>query len=218
MFMNSRGHPTLFVCRECGFSMLEVLITIVIIAFGLLGIAGLQARLQLAEIESFQRGQAVVLLDDMVARLNANRRNATSYDGAAVGTGSTLDCSAPSPGTTQDLCDWNNALLGASETKAGGTCTSADSSGCIGAMIGARGCITNTLTTNPREFVVAVVWQGITPTATPTSTTCGQGSYGDEGTRRAAVAKVKIGCLLNDKDGVCCRTIDTATNTCLTTP
>jgi hypothetical protein len=48
------------------------------------------------------------------------------------------------------------------------------------------------------------VWQGVTPTVAPTSTACGQGLYGNEQTRRAMIARIKIGCLQNDPTtGVC---------------
>ena len=57
---------------QYGATMIEVLITIVILAFGLLGLVGLQAKVQLADFESYQRAQAVVLLSDMVDRINAN--------------------------------------------------------------------------------------------------------------------------------------------------
>lgn len=180
------------VTRAAGFTMLEVLITIVIVALGLLGVAGLQARMQVAEIESYQRAQAIVLLDDMVARINANRKLATDYVVADVTT--LTNC----PGTTraeEDLCAWKDALLGATETSAGQN---------RGAMIGARGCIVNTVTTMPREFVVAVAWQGIAATTVPTISTCGQGSYGNEANRRVMISRVKIGCLQNDPTtGVC---------------
>lgn len=173
-----------------GVTMLEVLITIVILAFGLLGVAGLQGRMQVAEIEAYQRAQAIVLLQDMVDRINANRKNSMSYVTASpVGTDSTLDCSAPATIAAQDLCEWNGALLGVSEKK--GTQN-------IGAMIDARGCVANTQPAMPREFLVSVVWQGLAPTATPTSTTCGDGSYTPAATRRAIVARVMIGCLQND--------------------
>jgi len=179
-----------------GFTLLEILITIVILAFGLLGVAGLQARIQVAEVEAYQRAQAIVLVQDMVDRLNANRKNGTSYvTGTPAGTGNVVqDCSAMT-GANRDLCEWGNALLGAAEKKGAAS---------VGAMIGARGCITNTIATMPREFKVAVVWQGLAPTIAPASTTCGQGQYGDDKTRRAMVATVVIGCLQNDPaTGLC---------------
>lgn len=180
-----------------GFTLLEILITIVILAFGLLGVAGLQARIQIAEVEAYQRAQAIVLVQDMVDRLNANRKNGTSYvTGTPAGTGNAVqDCSGMT-GANLDLCQWGNALLGASEKK--GTAS-------VGAMIGARGCISNPVATMPREFVVAVVWQGLAPTVAPASTTCGQGQFGaDDKLRRAMVARVVIGCLQNDPTtGLC---------------
>lgn len=178
-----------------GITMIEVLVTIVIVAFGLLGVASLQARMQLAEIEAYQRAQAIVLLQDMVGRINANRKNSMAYAGAAVGTGNAVQNCAGLTGAALDLCEWNNTLLGTTETSGGGQK--------VGTMIGARGCITNTVATMPREFVVAVVWQGLNPTQVPASTACGQNQYGNEATRRAMVANVKIGCLQNDAAGVC---------------
>ncbi len=184
--------------RVRGVTMIEVLISIVILSLGLLGFGGLQARMQLAEIESFQRAQAIVLLQDMVDRINANRRNATSYvTSDPLGTSSTLDCSAPGTNVAlKDQCEWSNALTGATETKVAGGATVK-----IGTMNEARGCITNPVTAMPREFVVAVVWQGIVPTAAPTATACGSGAgaYGsDDKLRRSMIARVKIGCLQND--------------------
>lgn len=183
--------------RMHGVTMIEVLITIVILTIGLLGVAGLQARMQLAEVESYHRSHAIVLLQDIVARVAANRRNAMNYVTATpVGTGNALQNCLGLTGSALDLCQWNNALLGASEVSSGGQQ--------VGAMIGARGCITNVSATMPREFTVAVVWQGVAPTVAPTVTTCGQGLYGNEQTRRALVARIKIGCLQNDPTtGLC---------------
>ena len=180
-----------------GVTLLEVLITIIILSFGLLGVAGLQARMQLAEMESYQRAQAIVLLRDMVDRVNANRRNSMDYvTTTPAGTGNSVqDCSALT-GAGFDLCEWSNALLGAAESTGGGQN--------VGAMIGARGCITNTVAAMPRQFDIAVVWQGITPTVAPAATTCGQNSYGNDATRRAIVTRVTIGCLQNDlTTGLC---------------
>lgn len=179
-----------------GTSMIEVLVSIVIVVLGLLGLAGLQTQASLSEMESFQRAQAVVLLQDMVDRLNANRFNAMSYVTVdPVGTGSAVqDCSVLAD-HQRDLCEWSNALLGAAESS-GGTQ--------VGAMIGARGCVTAIQPNMPREFEIAIVWQGINSTKEP-GTACGAGQYGaDERKRRAVTARVIIGCLQNNPaTGLC---------------
>jgi type IV pilus assembly protein PilV len=60
----------------------------VILAIGLLALAGLQARLHLLQIESYQRAQALILLQDMTSRVVNNRYAAASYvTGAPLGTG-----------------------------------------------------------------------------------------------------------------------------------
>jgi type IV pilus assembly protein PilV len=183
-------------CTQHGTTMIEVLITIVISAFGLLGVAALHARMQVAEMEASQRAQATVLLRHMTDRINANRKNAMSYVTATpVGAGSGVQDCAALTGAALDLCEWGNLLAGAAEIQAGAR---------MGAMIGARGCVINNEPTMPRKFTVAVVWQGLTQTAAPTSTTCGAAAYGDERKRRAIVAPVVIACLQNDiNTGAC---------------
>ena len=186
--------------RQAGTSMIEVLVAIVIVVLGLLGLAGLQSRAQLGEAEAFQRAQAVLLLQDMVDRINSNRRNSMSYVTTGEGTGkSEQDCAPLTNIAAQDLCEWSNALLGAAES-AGGVK--------VGAMIDARGCVEAITPAMPREFRVTVAWQGINDTKAPDpSVTCGFGLYGPSETkRRALTANVIIGCLQNNP----------ATGTCVT--
>ncbi len=182
--------------RERGVTMLEVLIAIFILTLGLLGAAGIQSQMQLAEVEAYQRAQAIVLLRDMVDRVNSNRKAAASYVTTSALGASAQDCSALTAVASKDLCEWNNALLGASETQ--GTQT-------LGAMNNARGCVTNPVSAMPREVVVAVAWQGLRPTLAPAATNCGSGIYGsDDRVRRALVARIVIGCLQNDPStGLC---------------
>lgn len=178
-----------------GVSMLEVLVAIFVLTIGLLGTASMQSQMQTTQVESYQRAQAIVLLQDMVDRVNANRKDVANYVSADLGL-SSQDCSVPGTVAGKDLCEWNNALFGAAEMK--GTQT-------LGAMTGARGCITNPVTTMPREIVVSVVWQGMRPTVAPGGTTCGQNQYGaDDKQRRAMIARITIGCLQNDPStGLC---------------
>src|SRR5258708_24566203 len=71
-----------------GTSLVEVLVTLVILAFGLLGVAGLQAKMSLAEMESYQRSQALLALAEMTERMSANPAQAANYVVAGtIGTG-----------------------------------------------------------------------------------------------------------------------------------
>lgn len=168
--------------RQSGFGMLEVLVSVVILLVGVLGLAGLISRSQQAEMESYQRAQALVLLQDMVGRINANRKNAVSYLGTYAPTTETSTCPTTSTVVT-DLCQWKNALLGAAEKS--GTSN-------IGAMIGARGCI-NELDAANRIYMVSVAWQGMGKTFAPTdSPACGANAYGAEDQRRVVTATLKI--------------------------
>ena len=64
--------------KQNGATLLEVLVTVIILAFGLLGLAGLQMQTRSVEMESYQRSQAMVILNDMVNRLQMARANAAS--------------------------------------------------------------------------------------------------------------------------------------------
>lgn len=155
-----------------GISLIEVLVTVVILAIGLLGLAGLQVRLQTSEIESYQRTHALILLEDMANRVSANRNNAATYvtAGAPLGTGDGQPNACVGNGQSFDACQWSNALKGAAELSA--TATN------IGAMIGARGCV-DALGTGD-QFLITVTWQGLTPISAPASG-CGAGLYNGGG-------------------------------------
>ena len=163
-----------------GVTMIEVLVAIVISVIALLGLAGFQMRTYAAEAESFQRTHAVVLLDDMASRISVNRANAAAYVQDDIGVGAVANCAALTVRAQIDLCEWGNQLRGAAETL--GTSR-------IGAMIAARGCITQL---TPQTYIVAVVWEGLAPTAAP-PTTCGQNAYSSEALRRAVTTVVTIG-------------------------
>lgn len=160
--------------RQRGTSLIEVLVTIVILAIGLLGLAGLQSRLQASEMESYQRAQALVLLNDMASRIEANRAQAAAYVTGTTATGTATPLGAgmtcPAAGTSQlsqDVAEWCDGLQGAAETSGANM---------VGAMVGGRGCVETTAT--PGEYLVTVAWQGLTPiTNPPNSPTCGAGNY-----------------------------------------
>jgi type IV pilus assembly protein PilV len=169
--------------RQDGALLIEVLVSIVICAFGLLGFAALQARATAAEFESYQRSQALVLLSDMTDRLNANRASAGSYVVAGlIGDGAVADCGGLT-GASLDLCEWGNLIRGSAETRGGSK---------VGSMLSARGCIARAAGTSDR-YVISVVWQGTVPTGAPANG-CGQGdtAFPREDMRRAVSATVCI--------------------------
>src|SRR5690606_29446249 len=57
--------------QAAGFTLLEILVTLVILSFGLLGAAGLQMRMVAEDQEGFQRAQALLLVDDILNRISA---------------------------------------------------------------------------------------------------------------------------------------------------
>jgi type IV pilus assembly protein PilV len=188
-----------------GFTMIEVLVTLVILLLGLLGLSGLQVKAQQAEFESYQRTQALVLMNDMADRINRNRETAPCYDVTTgsgtphLGTGnsSVATCSGVGTANSQqlaiaDMTEWENLLLGTAETLGGNN---------AGAMIGARGCIARDNT--DETYTIAVAWQGSNDTAAPaalaSATTatenaiaCGANQYGDEKKRRVVWTTLRI--------------------------
>jgi type IV pilus assembly protein PilV len=189
MYMSARQRSH----AQRGLTLIEVLVALVICAFGVLGLAGLQGRAQQAEMEGYQRAQAVVLLSDMVERININSSNAASYvtgTSTPLGTGDSQPASCTSlTGVARDKCDWSRELKGAAEINASG--------GSIGAMIGARGCIEQVQAPNPAAGVcqpgiyrASISWQGLNPSAS-SSLACGQNLYG--GTRRIIATQVSVG-------------------------
>lgn len=183
--------------RQAGTSLVEVMVTLAILSFSLLGIAALQSKIGTAEMESYQRAQALVALRQMTERMGANTANAAAYVtgiAAPVGTGDAepADCTTlPAPVTTAqlDLCEWSNALKGNAETSGATN---------VGAMMSGRGCITQVQAPNPALGVctagiyqVSVVWQGMAPTAAPTLQ-CGASLYGNDANRRLLSATVSV--------------------------
>ncbi len=186
------NRPLTRVKAQHGTTLLEVLVTIVILTIGLLGLAGLQTRLQSSEMEAYQRSQALILLNDMASRIATNRANAANYAVAAPTTsplGVGADC-APAGTSTQevDASQWCEALQGAAETL---------STSSVGAMVGGRGCVESL---GSGEYRITVAWQGLTPMTGPASS-CGTGLYaGATGTactgdlcRRTVTTIVRIG-------------------------
>ena len=201
--MKTRHSPS----SNAGFTLLEALISMLVIALGLLGLAGLQVRMQQAEFESYQRSQALILLYDMVDRIQSNRSTAacfalttdaaagTPYVGAGANppTGCTASTSANNTLADNLIAEWDGLLEGAAVTSGGAS---------VGAIIGARGCVSyDSLTEVPDTagapisgtgiYTVAIAWQGTIDTFAPVNN-CAKDLYGAETQRRVVATGFRI--------------------------
>ena len=200
-----------------GFTLIEVLVTLVILVLGLLGVAGLMARGQHASFEAYQRQQALSIANDMAERMKSNRAQGDAYAAGAPVTmplgGTAVQYTALTSGTLTncattnctapflaafDLAMWEGQLIGYGEQRTSDAAT-------VGAVDNANGCIEalDTLPTYaacpappapPSTFSnityrISVAWQGSEETAAPAGRpTCGTGSYGSSDALRRVVS------------------------------
>ncbi len=172
--------------------MIEVLVAMIIIAVGLLGLAGLQARAQRVELESYQRVQALIMVDDMAQRVRANREAARCYEitnaDGFIGAGNEpAACAGWGTSSSRALADadlqqWDDLLEGSAETR--GTDN-------VGGMTGARGCIDYDGTGTNDVYTISVAWQGEVETQAPTPG-CGAGKYGNAKLRRVVTRTIEF--------------------------
>ncbi len=100
--------------KQHGFSLVEVLVTMVIMAVGLLGLAGLQVTSLRNTESAYQRTQASLLANDILDRMRANSTGVDSGDYNDIDTAAPLnatDCGAnvctPTQMATYDDSDWH---------------------------------------------------------------------------------------------------------------
>lgn len=111
--------------KNKGFTLIEVLIAMLVLAVGLLGLAGLQATSLGHNLSAYNRGQATQLAYDIAERMRANPSVAgnylTTFMAPTAATCATNDtpCTActsaansctPAQLTVKDLFEWNIAL------------------------------------------------------------------------------------------------------------
>ncbi|MCI1709308.1 MAG: type IV pilus modification protein PilV [Chiayiivirga sp.] len=101
----NRIYPTRFALRGRGFSLIEVLISVLILGLGLLGVAAMQATALRNNQSAAERSEATVLTYAMLDSMRANRDDANngSYNLTS------WTCTAPATGTElfqKDLNRW----------------------------------------------------------------------------------------------------------------
>ncbi len=102
--------------QQSGFTMLEVLVAIVVLAFGLLGLAGLQADGLRNNTSAYTRSQATLMAYDMLDRMRANTLGVKNgdYDNLMDTTPSNPNCITSGCSIAQlaqtDAYEWSQKL------------------------------------------------------------------------------------------------------------
>jgi type IV pilus assembly protein PilV len=154
-------HTTFFMspAKQHGFSMIEIMVTIAIIATSLLGTAGLQVYAMRVNQGAQFRTQAVFLASDLVERIEANKIGATSGAGytldetdtapAIVNTCFSATCSASNL-ASYDLNQWSNSISTLlPQATAWEICIDADLNGA---------CDATPAVTNPTNYLIRISW------------------------------------------------------------
>lgn len=188
--------------------MMEILVTLFIIMIGLLGIIALQGKANIAELEVYQRSQALIIMSDIVDRINANRAaakcfaittnttNGTPYIGPGTNSIGTPSCTASTANynnrAVSAMVDINNFLKGTSE-QAGGD---------VAAIINGRACISYDASSElvgksgTGIYTVIVTWQAMGDLPAPVGMDCAKNEYGSETKRRAVSTSFRIAKLI----------------------
>ena len=127
----------LMAIKQRGFSMIEILVTLVIIAIALLGTAGLQAQAIKTSKGSEFRNQAIFLSADIVERMEANKTEAVAGTVGVASTACDAGICAGAALTAYDLANWQAA---------------------VAALPSGQGSITLTTPGNPATYTILVSW------------------------------------------------------------
>lgn len=161
---------------QSGTGLVEVSISLLVLAVGTLGLGSLQIASKRMGFEAVQRGEAALLAADLLERMRANRVALAAYNAAGIGEGSgtpvgvpqndcRLDRCSPAQRGAWDIWSWQQALDGAS-TSGGG-----------GGLVRPTACVVVT----GRSVTVEIAWQGFRPVfAELPQGRCGAGNYGPD--------------------------------------
>ncbi len=165
--------------RERGTGLIEVMVTVFVVAIGLLGMAALQTQSKRSNLEAIQRTTATMLVHEVIERMRANAGALGTYltEGASIGGQSisaepTPKClgtqlCTPTEIAQHDVWEWEQAIDGASE-KAGSSLT--------GGLIAPTGCLTGPVGGGTGVYTVAVAWRSQTELSNPAADDCGESS------------------------------------------
>ncbi|WP_187408421.1 type IV pilus modification protein PilV [Saccharophagus sp. K07] len=105
--------------KQKGSSLIEVMISLFVLAIGLLGILGMQVKSMKFNQSADTYGRAIVLANDIAERIRGNPKNATAYASTAIPATAPTSCStsafdtpacSPADLVNWDLFNWSNAV------------------------------------------------------------------------------------------------------------
>ena len=176
--------------KSKGFTMVEVMVSVVIFSIGLIGVARLQVVAKQSNHDAVQRVTATGIAKDVLARMRSNHGELAMYVSGGTTTigGGTIN-SEPVPGcgvgtactTTQlashDLWEVEQAIDGVTEQDGGAN---------TGGLVSPTLCITGPSTGNSGVYTIAIAWRGKVALTNSTRTTCGNtsGLYGTDNVYR----------------------------------
>lgn len=146
-------------CR--GFSLIEVMITVLVAGIGLLAVAALQTTSKKLHHDALQRTIAAQLAQDLLQRMRANGAARDLYlsDDALAAPAPGTDCAAADASCDAaalaafDLYQWGQQLAGAAETDADGEW--------LGGLAAATGCVS--AGSDAGLYVITIAWRGLSP-------------------------------------------------------
>ncbi|MDH3614390.1 MAG: type IV pilus modification protein PilV [Gammaproteobacteria bacterium] len=168
--------------QERGFSLIELLVTVVVFSVGLLAVAGLQTVSKQANFEAIQRTSASQVANGLLENIRVNANAADIYLAAGqLGNGSRgaepapncrggAECNAAQK-AAHDLWFWEQVIDGNLETNAGaGT----------GGMVLPTLCLTGPVGAGAGVYQVSIAWRGTASFNNAVNNPCGaaSGSYG----------------------------------------
>ncbi len=166
---------------QAGFSLMEVMVAVFVLAVGIVSVAGLQFTAKRGNFEAIQRSTATQLANDMVERMRANSTMLMTYNGNGGGvtlTGTTItsppDCLSaactPQQLANFDMSEFERALAGVAEQSGGNN---------VGGLTLPMACITGPAplpgpNPAPGNYTIAIVWRGLSRMTSPAAVSaCG---------------------------------------------
>ena len=97
--------------QQAGFTLIEVLIAMLVIAIGVMGVAALQFQALKYNHDAYLRSQINVLANDIIDRIRLNSENVANYEGNYIVDSTSPTCNqSQAPDAVNDLACWRRAV------------------------------------------------------------------------------------------------------------